>query len=303
MARSKAPVTRAEVGVEVSRGNRGRGGWRPPMTSYRKEKEQEKVDLKGNGKIGGRRAKKLELHDEGSNIDAQRHSYLVVARGEDEAHASESYESSSSDSSASVDTHISDRNVGVSTSGGGAHNKGESYGQGEMWAPFPGGPKDGSLLKSFKDNVALAIWSNEDRPTLKCINHDAQIQEWDLQSCHPDTAGLQRIIQRSGLNTLIDCSYCKANKEVITAFVERWQVETNTFHLPFGEMSISLEDVSMLLKILVTSKVVAVENFARYTDESRSDAIKLVSKLLGVSIEDAEEEVNISKGLTIRNVG
>ncbi|KAK9140549.1 hypothetical protein Scep_010230 [Stephania cephalantha] len=65
-------------------------------------------------------------------------------------------------------------------------------------------------------------------------------------------------------------------------------------------MSISLEDVSMLLKIPVTGKVVAVENFARYTDESRSDAIKLVSKLLGVSIEDAEDEVNISKGLTVR---
>ncbi|KAK9100872.1 hypothetical protein Scep_024302 [Stephania cephalantha] len=196
-----------------------------------------------------------------------------------------------------------------------------------MCAPFPGGLEDGSLLKSFKDHVALAIWSNEvhtfllvwsslkfwvfnklmecflllqDRPTLKCINHGAQIQEWDLQSCHPDTAGLQRIIQRSGSNTLIDCSYRKANKEVITAFVERWQPEKNTFHLPFGEMSISLEDVSMLLKIPVTGKVVAVENFVRYTDESRSDAIKLVSKLLGVSIEDAEEEVNISKGLTVQ---
>ncbi|KAK9160405.1 hypothetical protein Syun_006746 [Stephania yunnanensis] len=65
-------------------------------------------------------------------------------------------------------------------------------------------------------------------------------------------------------------------------------------------MSISLEDVSMLLKIPFTSKVVAVENFASYTDESCSDAIKLVSKLLGVGIEDAQEEVNISKGLTFQ---
>ncbi|KAK9158329.1 hypothetical protein Scep_004903 [Stephania cephalantha] len=158
MARSKAPVTRDEVGIEVSRGNRGRGGRRPPTTSYRKEKEQDKVDLKGKGKIGGRRAKKLELHDEGSNIDAQRHSDLVVARGEDEAHASES---SSSDSSAPADTKSSDRHVGGSTSGGGAHNEGESHGQREMCAPFPGGPEDGSLLKSFKDHVTLAIWSNE----------------------------------------------------------------------------------------------------------------------------------------------
>ncbi|KAK9100505.1 hypothetical protein Scep_023935 [Stephania cephalantha] len=214
MARLKAPMTRKEVGIEVSRGNRGRGGRRPPTASYRKEKEQDKVDLKGKGKIGGRRAKKLELHDEGSNIDAQRHSDLVVAQGEDEAHASES---SSSDSSAPANTTSSDRHVGGSTSGGGAHNEGDSRGQREMCAPFPGGPEDGSLLKSFKDHVALVIWSNEvhtfllvwsslkfrvfnkltecflllqDRPTLKCINHGAQIQEWDLQSCHTDTAGL-----------------------------------------------------------------------------------------------------------------
>ncbi|KAK9088474.1 hypothetical protein Scep_027556 [Stephania cephalantha] len=297
MARSKAPVSREEVGIELSRGNRGRGGRRPPTASYRKEKEKEMVDVKGNGKIGGGRAKKLELHDEASKIDMQRHSDLVVARGEDEARASES---SSSDSSGPEDTTSSDRNVGGSTSGGCAHNEGESQGHMEMCAPFPGGPEDGSLLKSFKDYVALAIWSNEDRPTLKCINHGAQIQERDLQSCHPDTAGLQRIIQRSGLNTLIDCSYRKANKEVISAFVERWQPKTNTFHLPFGEMSISLEDVSMLLKIPITGKVVAVENFARYTGESRSNAIKLVSKLLGVSIEDVKDEVNISKGLTVR---
>ncbi|KAK9088768.1 hypothetical protein Scep_027850 [Stephania cephalantha] len=155
-------------------------------------------------------------------------------------------------------------------------------------------------LKSFKDHVALSIWRNEERPVLKCINHGAQIAEWDLQSCHPDTAGLQRIIQRSGLNALIDCSYRKANKELISAFVERWQPETNTFHLPFGEMSISLEDVSFLLKIPVTGKVVEVDKFARYTEESRSDAIKMVSNLLGVSAEEAEEEVNITKGLTVR---
>ncbi|KAK9158059.1 hypothetical protein Scep_004633 [Stephania cephalantha] len=180
------------------------------------------------------------------------------------------------------------------------HDEGEPEVGVEARAPFPRWSYRRALLKSFKDHVALSIWRNEERAALKCINHGAQIAEWDLQSCHPDTAGLQRIIQRSGLNTLIDCSYRKANKELISAFVERWQPETNTFHLPFGEMSISLEDVSFLLKIPVTGKVVEVENFARYTEESRSDAIKMVSNLLGVSVEEAEEEVNISKGLTVR---
>ncbi|KAK9113883.1 hypothetical protein Syun_020680 [Stephania yunnanensis] len=118
--------------------NRGRGGRRPPTTSYRKEKEQEKVDLKGNGKIGRGRAKKVELHDECSNINMQRHSDLVVARGEDEAQASES---SSSDSSALADTTSSDHNVGGSTSGGGAHMRECHMGRGKCVLLSPVVPK------------------------------------------------------------------------------------------------------------------------------------------------------------------
>ncbi|KAK9160846.1 hypothetical protein Syun_007187 [Stephania yunnanensis] len=196
MARSKTRVTREEDGVEVSMGNRGRGSRRPLTASYRKEQEKEKVDVKEKGKIAGNRAKNLQLHDEGSNIDTRRQRDLVIARGEDEAHTSES---STSDSSALADTTSTNRNMGRSTNGGGGHNEGESQGHLEMCAPFPGGPIDESLLKSFKDHVALAIWSNEERLILKCINHNAQIQEWDLQSCHPDTKGLQMIIQRSGV--------------------------------------------------------------------------------------------------------
>ncbi|KAK9165673.1 hypothetical protein Scep_000864 [Stephania cephalantha] len=69
MARSKAPVTREEAGVEVSRPNRGRGGRRPPTASYRKEKEKENEDVKGKAKVDENRAR-LQLHDEGSNIVA-----------------------------------------------------------------------------------------------------------------------------------------------------------------------------------------------------------------------------------------
>ncbi|KAK9128393.1 hypothetical protein Syun_017190 [Stephania yunnanensis] len=297
MARPKLPVTREEVGAEVPRPNRGRGGRRPQTASYRKEKEKENEDVKGKAKVDGTRGS-LHLHDEGSTLNAGRPEDLVVAGGEEEGHASESSSSDSSDAGNMIETY---RNVGGGSSRGGAgHDEGEPEVAVEVRAPFPGGPIDGALLKSFKDHVALSIWRNEERPVLKCINHRAQIEEWNLQSCHPDTAGLRRIIQRSGLNTLIDCSYRKANKEVISAFVERWQPETNTFHLPFGEMSTSLEDVSFLLKIPVTGKVVEVENFARYTEESRSDTIKMVSNLLGVSAEEAEEEVNIRKGLTVR---
>ncbi|KAK9107075.1 hypothetical protein Syun_023086 [Stephania yunnanensis] len=65
-------------------------------------------------------------------------------------------------------------------------------------------------------------------------------------------------------------------------------------------MFITLEDVSILLKILVMRKVVAVEGFSRYTEDYRKEAIQLVSKLLGVTHEEAEYEVNITRGLNVR---
>ena len=39
---------------------------------------------------------------------------------------------------------------------------------------------------------------------------------------------------------------------LISAFVERWQPDTNTFHIPFGEMTIMLHDVQLILGIQLT---------------------------------------------------
>ncbi|RYR21384.1 hypothetical protein Ahy_B03g066663 isoform A [Arachis hypogaea] len=38
---------------------------------------------------------------------------------------------------------------------------------------------------------------------------------------------------------------------LISAFVERWRSETHTFHLPWGECTITLEDVAMQLGLPV----------------------------------------------------
>lgn len=41
------------------------------------------------------------------------------------------------------------------------------------------------------------------------------------------------------------------NCPLILAFIERWYPETNTFHLPFSEMAISLNNVHRILGIPV----------------------------------------------------
>ena len=41
-------------------------------------------------------------------------------------------------------------------------------------------------------------------------------------------------------------------RSLLTALVDRWRPETHTFHLPFGEMAPTLQDVALLLGLPIT---------------------------------------------------
>ncbi|KAM0954916.1 hypothetical protein TB2_023017 [Malus domestica] len=51
----------------------------------------------------------------------------------------------------------------------------------EVTEPFPGGPTDTSLLKSFKSHVAAAVWNNEERGPLRCMSKWNTVKEWRWQ--------------------------------------------------------------------------------------------------------------------------
>jgi len=53
----------------------------------------------------------------------------------------------------------------------------------------------------------------------------------------------------TGLGWLQDTSYSLIDHDLICAFVERWHEETSSFHLPFGEMTVALDDVACLLHL------------------------------------------------------
>ncbi|CAN1184257.1 Protein MAIN-LIKE 2 [Linum perenne] len=56
----------------------------------------------------------------------------------------------------------------------------------------------------------------------------------------------ESILSDIGLDSLRDALKLTPDPELITALVERWRLETNTFHLYGGEATITLEDVHFI---------------------------------------------------------
>ena len=70
----------------------------------------------------------------------------------------------------------------------------------------------------------------------------------------------------------------------MSAFVERWNKETNNFHLPIGEMSITLDDVASLLLLPIASAL-----FTYYSIDIEQ-AVELLVELLEVTKQEAIDE-------------
>ena len=56
----------------------------------------------------------------------------------------------------------------------------------------------------------------------------------------PEIKGL---VVATSLSSLITCSLEIGSRGILFAFAERWHKETSSFHLPIGEMSITLNDM------------------------------------------------------------
>ncbi|KAL5128007.1 Protein MAIN-LIKE 1 [Glycine soja] len=158
---------------------------------------------------------------------------------------------------------------------------------------FPGGPRDPSVLTSFAEHVAHAVWSRQERPDLKLVSHGRKVTL--IGRPVPEIEGL---VAATGLSPLIDCSVITGDPGLISAgdpglisaFVERWHSETSTFHLPVGELTITLDDVSSILHLPITG---ALHSFhALSTEEARL----LLTELLEVSAEEARAETALTRG-------
>ena len=104
----------------------------------------------------------------------------------------------------------------------------------------------------------------QDQGALKCLSHGQKVPLWQWQ-----LNGSERFrewMSKSRLAPLVTASYRSVNKIIVSGFVERWQPETNTFHMPFGEMTITLDDVASIIGISVTGRTVSYNDRMAYEE-------------------------------------
>ena len=92
----------------------------------------------------------------------------------------------------------------------------------------------------------------------------------------------------------------KHDRGLITAFIERWRPETHTFHLPFGEATITLEDVHHILGLRTTGRPFILHGFTTTARER----LAMIRDVLGLTPEAADVRKNCLRvGWLIDNFG
>ncbi|CAN1169877.1 Serine/threonine-protein phosphatase 7 long form homolog [Linum perenne] len=84
------------------------------------------------------------------------------------------------------------------------------------------------------------------------IRHSKKIVDYDPR--------FQPILVQMGLDRIRAVLRLTLDPELITALIERWRPETNTFHLYHGEATITLEDIHFITGLSVDGLLVTSDN-------------------------------------------
>ncbi|XP_012841302.1 PREDICTED: serine/threonine-protein phosphatase 7 long form homolog, partial [Erythranthe guttata] len=168
--------------------------------------------------------------------------------------------------------------VAATSSGGATHRRGSTSSDTatrpwKLAGPAPGGPTDYKLIPSFGAHVAYDIWEGKARSMVKLQSRTKAVTGWR----GPTDARSVALLEGTGLYQLQHCVLPQHNNPLIEAFIERWQPDTNTFHMPFGEMTITLHDVHYIMGLRVSGH-------RPYTDMQKSLVIEFGSRIFDLDI-------------------
>ncbi|XP_058783016.1 uncharacterized protein LOC131657662 [Vicia villosa] len=153
---------------------------------------------------------------------------------------------------------------------------------------YLGGLVDASLLTGMTI-MQLGIYGMERDPK-RFYNYDRKI----AGLAQPDEPWFQDVLAASGLRDLCQVGYTKIHNGMLMAIAERWRLETSSFHLPHGEITITLDDVACLLHLPIRGTLIG---HGRLTNE---EAMEMPIAELGCKPDDALEEAERTRGAQVR---
>ncbi|KAH7861299.1 hypothetical protein Vadar_024351 [Vaccinium darrowii] len=112
------------------------------------------------------------------------------------------------------------------------------------------GPIDDSVLYDQDKHVSSAVWEGQERGALRCHEHTSKLDQWTL------TLKQVELVKKAGFGYLRLIPAISLDNPLISALVERWRRETNTFHFTVGEMTVTLEDVAYLIGLRIDGEPV-----------------------------------------------
>ena len=164
---------------------------------------------------------------------------------------------------------------GSTSSPGTSKKKKQKTDSWQLSGPAPGGPAIPDVIPSFGGHVAFGLFTDpgSDRGVLRA-HKGARIPE-ELRSWWQLSEEARALVGESGVDHLAESMLSQLDFALLSAFIERWQPDTNTFHMPFGEMTIMLHDVAYILGVPVDGRSCSV-------GEDGGDHFQMLADVLGV---------------------
>ncbi|KAK9271367.1 hypothetical protein L1049_026957 [Liquidambar formosana] len=134
------------------------------------------------------------------------------------------------------------------------------------------GPIDGTVLHMQHLHRSHTLWGTQDTSTLTCRKAEKGL--W----AKPLSPRLLPYLLQAGFYGLHRVGLIRLDRALITALVERWRMETHTFHLPVGETTVTLQDVSIIWGVPIDGPPITGSDESRTMEQWQALCVELLGK-------------------------
>lgn len=151
------------------------------------------------------------------------------------------------------------------------------------------GPIDASILTKQSSHRSENIWNGQELPKLRFRRGTNLPEKLDFR--------IEEKLISVGFYGLYKLGHIKHDWCLIEALIERWRPETHTFHLPVGEMTITLQDVAMICGLPIDGHPV----IGKETHKKLGEWKELCIELLGFEPSDGDIDGGFIKFKSVLN--